>query len=107
MNLIKKYGFTLGIMFGFILFFLFFIVVLNYTSMINKSTLAILKIVTVVISFFIGGFIVGIKSNKKGWFEGFKIGSIMVLLFSLFNILFIHSFHLKYLLLFHLAFVLQ
>ncbi len=98
MNLLKKYGSVLGIMGGIILIFLFFIVALNYTSVINKSTLAILKISLTVFSFFLGGFIMGTKSSKKGWLEGFKIGSFMILLFILINIIMIHSFHLKYLL---------
>lgn len=98
MNLIKKYGSVLAIMSLFVLIFLLFIVILNYTSIINKSALAICKIVAVILSFFLGGFIMGIKSNKKGWLEGFKISGIMILLFIIINLIFIHSFHLKYLL---------
>ena len=98
MDLIKKYGKTLIIMLIFILFFLLFSTILNYSNMISRSTLSIFKISISFISFFIGGFIMGTKSNKKGWLEGFKIGSIMVLLLIIINILFIHSFHFKYLL---------
>ncbi len=96
MNLVKKYGPILGIMGGIILFFLFFIVVLNYVGLINQSTLAVLKISLTVLCFFTGGLIVGKRSNKKGWLEGLKISGIIILLFIIVNLLFIHSFHLKY-----------
>lgn len=98
MNLIKKYGITLGIMIGFVIFFLFFFVILNYYDMISRSTLAIFKIILIILSFFIGGFIMGKSSLKKGWFEGLKIGGVMIILLIIINILFLHSFHLKYLL---------
>lgn len=98
MNLIKKYGLTLIVMIGIILFFSFFAVTLNYTNIISRSTLAIFKIMIVVTSFFIGGFIMGKRSNKKGWLTGVKIGSMLTIIFIIFNLLFFHSFQLKYLL---------
>ena len=96
MNLIKKYSITLGIMLSIITFFLFFFVLLNYYDLINQHVLAIFKIILMVTSFFIGGLITGKHSLKKGWFEGFKIGSLGILLFIIINSFFFHEFYLKY-----------
>ena len=44
---------------------------------------------------FISGFIVGKKSNKKGWLEGLKVGLLFFLILILSNILFIKDFSFK------------
>jgi len=49
--------------------------------MISDKTFNILKIITTLISFIIGGIYIGNKSNKKGYLEGLKIGLIVIIIF--------------------------
>ena len=48
---------------------------------------------------FLGGFYLGKAATKKGWLEGIKLGSAMVLLLILFNYLALrHAFKIDYIL---------
>ncbi len=53
---------------------------LSYFNVISISTSNILEIVSIIIAMFVGGFYIGRKSNKKGYIEGLKIGSLMIFL---------------------------
>ena len=82
----KKYGFIFGVMSLFILITLFFVVTLNSVDIINHQVFTILKIMIILFSMFIGGYIAGNKSKEKGWFEGLKISVTYVLFFFIINI---------------------
>lgn len=61
--------------------------VFNYFNIISDNATSIFKIMIIIISFIIGGFIIGKKSTKKGYKEGLKLGGIVSLLLIIFNYL--------------------
>ncbi len=69
-----------------LLIFALLINTLNYLSIINYKTLQILKIILSLISIFIGGFIIGKNSVKKGWIEGLKFGILITIIFLLISL---------------------
>lgn len=96
MNYIKKLLKPFIYIFITLILSLLLLTTLNYFDVINQNTSTIIKILIPIISFFIGSFILGKNSNKKGWLEGLKLSSILILLFILLNyIIFKQSFQLK------------
>ena len=91
MKYFKDIAIITGIMLLFISIFTLIITTLNYFDLFGKGTTSIFKIIIVVVSYFIGGVLIGKKSNKKGWLEGLKFGLIFSILLFLFNILGLHT----------------
>ena len=87
MNYLKKTGISLLYIIGFILILTFLITLLNYFNIISKNVVSVFKIIIPIVSLFIGGFIIGKKSSKKGWLEGLKLSLIFLFIFILFNYL--------------------
>lgn len=82
-----------------IIFFLIsslLITVFNYFNILNYKVISILKIITFILSFAIGGYLIGKKSIKNGWLEGFKLSLFISLLLTISTILF-ESFNASYL----------
>lgn len=92
MNYLKKVGVSLLYIIGIIVTLTMIMTILNYFNIISGTLLIISKILICVISLFIGGFIIGKKSSKKGWLEGFKLSIIFLLFLLLFNYLGLGSF---------------
>lgn len=70
-----------------ILFFISIVLILNllstilyYFNITSEKTNSILKIINFVITFIVSGIHIGRRSNKKGWIEGLKISSMIVLI---------------------------
>lgn len=80
MNTIKKYAKNLAISFSLILLFSFFVNILNYFDLINQNIYKTIIIILTSISIFIGSFLLGKESNKKGYLEGLKFGTIAILI---------------------------
>lgn len=91
MKYIKNISIIIGIILLFVFIFTLFITTLNYFDLFNKGGTAIFKIIIIVLSYFIGGILIGKKSSKKGWLEGLKLGVILSILLFLFNILGLHN----------------
>ncbi len=87
MNYLKKAGISLLYIIGIMLIMTLFITLLNYFSIIGGKALTTFKIITCILSLFVGGFIIGKKSDKKGWIEGIKLSLIFLVLLILFNYL--------------------
>ena len=86
MKYLKNVGMSFIYIIGLLVVLTFFITLLNYFNIIGSSLTAILEIIIFVLALFVGGMIIGRRSNKKGWLE--------VLL--LFNYLALdHSFQIK------------
>ncbi len=81
MEKIKKYFISIGITLGLILIFAFFLNMLNYFNLINTNTYKIILIFMTSISVFIGAYLLGKETNKKGYLEGIKYGLIITILF--------------------------
>jgi len=87
MKYLKNIGISFLIMLGIIIISSLILTTLNYFDIFNKSTISIFKILIIVITYFIGGLLIGKKSIKKGWLEGLKFGLIVSIILILFNIL--------------------
>lgn len=63
------------------------VTILNYAGIINSKFVNIFKYITPIVSFIIGGIIIGKNSNNKGWFEGIKFSLINVMILTIINLL--------------------
>lgn len=77
----KKYLFSTLVTFLSILLTLLLTTTLYYFNVISPTTYNILKIITLLLSFFINSFILGQKALKKGYLEGIKLSLPIILLF--------------------------
>lgn len=93
MNFLKwlyKFGKSF-LWFGIILIgFTFLVTFLHYFNLISRNVVVIGKLITPILAFFFGGFILSKNSLEKGWLEGLKCG-ILFLLCMIFIRLFLHS----------------
>ena len=76
-----KYLKSLGLFISSFLLINIIITILSYFEIISPNIIYILKIITIILSSIISGLYLGIKSNKKGYLEGLKLGGIITLLF--------------------------
>ena len=60
---------------------LFITTLLYYFNLINNNVIKYLKIITLILSTFIGGFNIGKLSNSKGYIKGIILGLIIVFIF--------------------------
>ena len=84
---IKNYLLSLGTCFGLLLIFSFFINVLNYFDILNNGTYKVLLTLSSILSIAIGSYILGTKTDNKGYLNGFLFGLITIALFLIFSIL--------------------
>ena len=87
METIKKYLTSLGITLGLILAFSFFLNIFSYFDLLNNNVYKIILILTSALSVAIGAFILGKKSDNKGYLEGIKFGLITTILFLIISFL--------------------
>lgn len=78
---------NLGISLILLLLSSFITTILNYFNIINAFILNIFNIIIPIISLFVGGYLIGKETNKLGYLEGIKFGSIFAVILVLFNIL--------------------
>ncbi len=82
-NYLKNIGYTLLIILISSLIITFF----NYVGILSGNTLKSFYIIFIILSLFIGGYLTGKKANKKGYLEGIKFGSLMIILIILLNLI--------------------
>lgn len=63
------------------------VTLLNFFDIFNETTLNISKIIIIIVSLIIGGFLVGKKSPNKGWLAGLKLSLVFIIFILLFNFL--------------------
>jgi len=93
--MIKKYLKAYIYTFSIIIIATILITILNYFNILNGSVSDVIKLITNIIAMFIGSFILGKNSLKKGYLEGLKYGSLFILFIFLINIIFIRYLELK------------
>lgn len=99
MKYLKKLGYSFLYILITLLILTFLATIFNYFDVLNDKTMSIFKIIIPIISFLIGGYFMGKRSNKKGYMEGLKLGMFISLFMIIFNYLaFDNSFKLKYIL---------
>lgn len=92
MKQIKNISISLSIGILLILTLSFIFNIFYYFDILSQKTFDIIKTIIPILSFFISSFILGMKSSKKGWLEGLKIGIIYLILIIFLNLIFIHEF---------------
>ena len=100
MNYLKKIGKCLLYTFSTILIGILIITILNYVNLFSINLVSISKIFILVLAIFIGSFILGIKSERKGYLEGIKYGIIISMILAILNLIIYHDFELKDLILY-------
>ena len=70
-----------------IIAFSLIITLFNYFNIIGTTFIKVLKIISIIISFMIGGFYIGKKSGSKGYIEGLKISFASIAILFLLNLL--------------------
>lgn len=75
----------------------FIITIINYFNLLKPGIISVLKLIIPILSIFIASFKLGKQSEKKGYIEGIKIGSIIIIIFSIL-VLLLDKFKLKTLL---------
>lgn len=83
-----KYLKSLGLFLCSFLILNIVITIFNYFELFNPTIIKILKIITIIISIVLSGLYLGLKSNKKGYLEGLKLGSIVIVLFLIITLIF-------------------
>jgi putative membrane protein (TIGR04086 family) len=91
MKYLKNFLHALIYTFSTLLILTFIFTLLSFFNVINFNGTIITKFIISFIAIFIGGFILGKNSLKKGWLEGLKFGSLIIFIFLLFNLLIIKS----------------
>lgn len=84
---IKKYLVSLGYIFVFVICLTLFLTIFYYFDILSYNAIKVLKIVISIVSSFIGGFVIGKKSDNKGFLSGIKLGVIYVFIIFLLSIL--------------------
>ena len=82
-NYLKNIGYTFLI----ILITNIVITLLSYFNILNGNILNIINIITIYIAIIITSYLIGRKANKKGYLEGIKFGSIIMIIILLLNVL--------------------
>lgn len=83
-NYLKSFALTILIIFGGAII----TTLLEYLTNNTQVLINILKIITILLSIFIPTFILGKKSECKGYLEGLKYGAILIVLSLILNIIF-------------------
>lgn len=86
MRCLKNIGISCLYSYGFILILTFILTILNYINFIDGMFIFFM-LFNLILSVFIGGFIIGKKSLKKGWLEGLKFGFVFLIILSILNYL--------------------
>lgn len=97
MSNLKKYLIHFSITIVSILLVLLLTTTLYYFNIISPKTYNIVKLITFLLTLFINSFILGKKSKNKGYLEGIKLSTFIIIIFLIFTII-TKSFSIKYLL---------
>lgn len=93
--MIKKYLISYAYTLGIIIVGTFIVTLFNYFNLLSSNVANTLILIIVIVSLFIGSFLLGKKSNKKGYLEGIKYSVIFILLLVIINLIFIKVFEIK------------
>lgn len=98
MQMWKILGKNIGISFFILLVGTFITSLFSFLNLFRGNVLTIIKFLVPTLSFFIGSYMQGKSSKKKGFLEGLKVGGILVFVLFIFNYGFYQTFHFKNLL---------
>jgi putative membrane protein, TIGR04086 family/integral membrane protein, TIGR04097 family len=98
MQEISKLGKNLLTSFIILIIGIIIITLLSYFNIINDKILVVFKVIVSFLAITVGSFKQGNQSNKRGFLEGLKIGTIFSIIYVLLNYLFFKHFAIKNLL---------
>lgn len=104
MNYLRKVFKPIVLTITFIVIAVFITTLLNYFNILNYKLTIYLKFITSIISFFIGGLMIGYKSKKKGWLEGIKF-SLIIISFMIIITLLLNEFEYKSLIFYNILLI--
>ncbi len=87
MNYLKNVGISFIYIICFLLGLTFISSLFNYINLFGNTFINVLKVIIPVISLFVGGFVIGKRTGKKGWLEGLKLSLIFLAFLTIFNYL--------------------
>ena len=87
MNYLKNVGISFIYIICFLLGLTFISTLFNYINLFGNTFINVLKVIIPVISLFVGGFVIGKRTGKKGWLEGIKLSLIFIAFLTIFNYL--------------------
>lgn len=87
MNYLKNVGISFIYIICFLLGLTFISTLFNYINLFGNTFINVLKVIIPVISLFVGGFVIGKRTGKKGWLEGIKLSLIFLVFLTIFNYL--------------------
>lgn len=87
MNYLKVLGKSFIYMISILFISIILVTILNYFNILGTKLVTMFKIIIVLVSIFVGGFIVGKNSKEKGWLEGIKLGLIILFILIIINYL--------------------
>jgi putative membrane protein (TIGR04086 family) len=90
MNFIKKTSKSWAYTFGIIAVVTLITTILNYFNILSYQIVNIIKVITIVLSFLVGGILIGRLSTTKAWLEGIKLSIMFILTLTILN-LFMHT----------------
>ena len=91
MNYLKNVGISFIYIICFLLGLTFISTLFNYINLFGNTFINVLKVIIPVISLFVGGFVIGKRTGKKGWLEGLKLSLIFLAFLTIFNYLALDS----------------
>lgn len=87
MNYLKNVGISFIYIVCFLLGLTFISTLFNYINLFGNTFINVLKVIIPIISLFVGGFVIGKRTGKKGWLEGIKLSLIFLAFLTIFNYL--------------------
>ncbi len=87
MNYLKNVGISFIYIICFLLGLTFISTLFNYINLFGNTFINVLKVIIPIISLFVGGFVIGKRTGKKGWLEGIKLSLIFLAFLTIFNYL--------------------
>lgn len=97
MAYLKKLGLACLFCFGLILVLTFVLTLFNYINFINNGLFVFFMIFNLILSVFVGSFVLGKRALKKGWLEGIKFGALFLIIVALIDYLgFDYTFNVKF-----------
>ena len=66
--------------------FTFLVTILSYFNIMSDTLTTIFKMIIPIVSVLASSILLGLKSTKKGWLEGIKLGTLICILLFFFNL---------------------
>ncbi len=105
MTYLKLYGKTFLYTILSLLISLLFITLFYYFNFINENIYKILKLLILIINIFISSFLLGKKASSKGYLEGIKLSTLIIIFFFILTLLFNEPFKFRIILYYFILFI--